>query len=52
MDAGECFAGSNWGHGFTRMIKTRINTDMAIRIWQKQGGAWRVVIDVTNVHPK
>ena len=23
-----------------------------VRIWQKQGGTWRVVIDVTNVHPK
>ena len=22
------------------------------RIWQKQGGTWRIVMDVTNVHPK
>jgi ketosteroid isomerase-like protein len=23
-----------------------------VRIWQKQGGMWRIVMDVTNVHPK
>ena len=23
-----------------------------VRIWQKQGGTWRVVIDVSNAHPK
>ena len=23
-----------------------------VRIWQKQGGEWRIVMDVTNVHPK
>ena len=32
--------------------KNVIERGSYVRIWQKQGGTWRVVIDVTNVHPK
>lgn len=32
--------------------KNVIERGSYVRIWQKQGGMWRVVMDVTNVHPK
>lgn len=32
--------------------KNVIERGSYVRIWQKQGGEWRVVMDVTNVHPK
>ena len=32
--------------------KNVIERGSYVRIWQQQGGKWRVVIDVTNVHPK
>ena len=32
--------------------KNLIERGSYVRIWQKQGGTWRIVIDVTNVHPK
>ena len=32
--------------------KNVIERGSYVRIWQKQGGTWRVVMDVTNVHPK
>ena len=31
---------------------TKIERGSYVRIWQKQGGTWRIVIDVINVHPK
>jgi len=32
--------------------KSSIERGSYVRIWQKQGGTWRIVIDVINVHPK
>jgi ketosteroid isomerase-like protein len=32
--------------------KNVIERGSYVRIWQKQGGEWRIVMDVTNVHPK
>jgi len=32
--------------------KNVIERGSYVRIWQKQGGTWRIVMDVTNVHPK
>ena len=32
--------------------KNVIERGSYVRIWQKQGGTWRIVMDVTNAHPK
>jgi ketosteroid isomerase-like protein len=32
--------------------KNVIERGSYVRIWQKQGGEWRIVMDVTNAHPK
>ncbi|HKP82609.1 MAG TPA: DUF4440 domain-containing protein [Pyrinomonadaceae bacterium] len=44
-----------YAHGtyeLTDDTKNVIERGSYVRIWQKQGGTWRIVIDVINVHPK
>ena len=36
----------------TDNAKKVIENGSYVRIWQKQGGTWRIVLDVTNVHTK